>query len=184
MVVEGEHDRRAVLQAVDADVYVTKGHALTEDLIESLSKLQKLRGLIILTDPDFSGRIIRRVLAKKIAGVKHAYVARANALNKDDVGIEHADSESIRQALLSVRDKAVKTETDIEIQDLYVFGLSGHPDSSGLRRQICSKLFLEYGSAKVLHKQLALYGIKKAELMANLATLADFKISGETSDEN
>jgi ribonuclease M5 len=73
IVVEGEHDRRAVLNALEADIEITGGFALTEDLIQRLNFLQEKRGLIILTDPDYTGEVIRRCLQKRIPGVEHAY---------------------------------------------------------------------------------------------------------------
>ena len=78
IIVEGRHDKNAVKSAVDAIVVETSGFGVFSDG-EKLSLLKKLagsRGLIILTDSDSAGFLIRNHLKGRLAGsnIKHAYI--------------------------------------------------------------------------------------------------------------
>ena len=54
IVVEGRDDTNRVKEAIDCDTFETNGSALTKKKIERLIFLEKTRGLIVLTDPDYS----------------------------------------------------------------------------------------------------------------------------------
>ena len=168
IVVEGENDRRAVLQSVLADVVVTKGHALKEELIQQLKVLQNQRGLIILTDPDYTGRLIRRRLSEQLPGVKHAHISREEAIKKGDIGIENVNPQAILRALQSISTPKRNPSTDLEINDLYRLGLNGRANSSNLRRLLCQELSLEFGSSKNLFRQFKLFGLNKADIVGAL----------------
>ena len=64
IVVEGRYDRNALLQAVDATVVETGGFSVFNDRekLAFLRRLAEKRGLILLTDPDGAGFVIRNYL--------------------------------------------------------------------------------------------------------------------------
>ena len=64
IVVEGRYDRNALLQAVDATVVETGGFSVFNDRekLAFLRRLAEKRGLILLTDPDGAGFVIRNHL--------------------------------------------------------------------------------------------------------------------------
>src|SRR5699024_592040 len=101
IVVEGKDDTKQILKAVNADTYETNGSALSAVDIDRLKKLQKTRGLIVFTDPDFNGERIRKMISTAIPGVKHAFIRRDQGVPefKGSLGVEHATPEVIRGAL-------------------------------------------------------------------------------------
>ena len=77
-MVEGRYDRNALLQAVDATVVETGGFSVFNDRekLAFLRRLAEKRGLILLTDPDGAGFVIRNHLKGAIPRqqLKQAYV--------------------------------------------------------------------------------------------------------------
>ena len=78
IVVEGRYDRNALLQVVDATVVETGGFSVFNDRekLAFLRRLAEKRGLILLTDPDGAGFVIRSRIKSCIPGqyLKHAYI--------------------------------------------------------------------------------------------------------------
>ncbi len=165
IVVEGEHDRRAVLNALEADIEITGGFALTEDLIQRLNFLQEKRGLIILTDPDYTGEVIRRCLQKRIPGVEHAYLSKSEAERQGDIGVENASPEAIRQALAVTRKESLIARETFTMLDLYRLHLTGYPQSETLRMKVAERLKIGFGNGKKFCKQLNTYLITPVELL-------------------
>lgn len=176
IVVEGEHDRRSVLASVEADVEITGGFSVTDELVQRLITLQQKRGLIILMDPDYTGEVIRRILHKRIPGVEHAYVSRAEAERLGDIGIENAKPETIRQALSSVRRDVPHEKENFTMQDLYQLHLTGHPKSCELRSKVTNYLKIGYGNGKKLCKQLNTFQISPIELAEALESCTEVTI--------
>ena len=78
LVVEGRYDKNTLAQLVDAPIFVTNGFGIFKDP-ETLALLRaaaERRGLIVLTDSDGGGLVIRNHLKGAIdpALVKHAYI--------------------------------------------------------------------------------------------------------------
>ena len=78
IVVEGRYDRNMLLQVVDATVVETGGFSVFNDRekLAFLRKLAQKRGLILLTDSDGAGFVIRNRIKGNIpeGRVLHAYV--------------------------------------------------------------------------------------------------------------
>ena len=175
IVVEGEHDRRAVQQAVQADVEITGGFALTANLLNRLRKLQAIRGLILFMDPDFTGEVIRRTCDRKIPGVKHAYLPRREAQKRGDIGIENAAPEAIRRALSLLHTESYQAEVTYSVQDLLQLGLIGRQESARLRSRVGDRLGIGYANGKSFLKKLNRYAINPEQL----AEAAAFALSPE-----
>ena len=64
IVVEGRYDKNALRQVVDAVVIETAGFGIFNDTQKQklLRKMAEARGLIILTDPDGAGFVIRNFI--------------------------------------------------------------------------------------------------------------------------
>ncbi|MFO7818997.1 MAG: ribonuclease M5, partial [Halanaerobacter sp.] len=99
IVVEGRDDLEAVKRAVDAEVIVTQGFSLSDEVLARIELAQQNKGVIIFTDPDHAGNLIRKQIKDEIKGCKDAYLAQAQAIDNDDIGIENAVPEVIRAAL-------------------------------------------------------------------------------------
>ena len=78
VVVEGRYDVNALRQIIDAPVFETRGFGIFSDR-EQLALLRtaaRRRGLVVLTDSDGAGFVIRNYLKGALAGenILHAYI--------------------------------------------------------------------------------------------------------------
>ncbi|NLP29952.1 MAG: ribonuclease M5 [Clostridiales bacterium] len=163
IIVEGKDDQSAIKKALDAEVIVTGGHGITENTWNLIKKAYSGPGIIILTDPDFSGEMIRKRIQERFPKAKHAYISRADATKKGDVGVENASSGNIIEALKKARCKQVEQIDLFSMDDLLHFGLVGLKDSSMKRDKLGSSLGIGYGNTKTFLKRLNNYGITREE---------------------
>jgi len=99
IVVEGRDDRSAVERAVSAPILETHGFGIRAEKWKELEAAYARTGLIIFTDPDFSGEKIRARLAERFPNALHAYLTAPEAERDGDIGIENASPEAIAEAL-------------------------------------------------------------------------------------
>ena len=160
IVVEGRYDKNALLQVVDATVLETAGFGVFNDRQKQklLRSLAEKRGLIVLTDPDGAGFVIRNFLRSCLDPrlVKHAYVPdiagkerrKAHASKEGKLGVE-----GMRPAvLLAALERAGATFEDgeeaalptpgVTKADLYALGMSGQPGSREKRAALIAALDL------------------------------------------
>lgn len=160
IVVEGRYDKNALRQVVEATVVETGGFGVFNDR-ERLALLRRLaaeRGLILLTDSDAAGFVIRNFLKGAIPRdqLKQAYIPdiygkerRKAAPGKEGkLGVEGMSP----QVLLAALERAGATFEDgqpseeraepITKADLYALGLTGGQDSQTKRRALLQKLGL------------------------------------------
>lgn len=153
IVVEGRYDKNALSQVVEATIVATGGFSVFNDRekLEFLRRLAEKRGLIILTDSDGAGFVIRNYLKGALPKdrVKQAYIPdisgkerRKRAPGKEGkLGVEGMRPEVLLEALhrsgATFEDEAMpeeRSEEPLSKADLYELGLTGKPDSA-LRRQ-------------------------------------------------
>ncbi|MFT0803862.1 ribonuclease M5 [Bacillus swezeyi] len=170
IVVEGRDDTAKIKSAVDADTIETNGSAIGEDVIRQIQLAQKTRGVIILTDPDYPGEKIRKTIAEKVPGCKHAFLPKhlAKPKNKRGIGVEHASLQSIRDCLKSVQEEMEVTEAEIDAQDLIEAGLIGGPLAKQRRERLGEILNIGYTNGKQLQKRLQMFQIKKSDYLSAL----------------
>ncbi|RHF44376.1 ribonuclease M5, partial [Lactiplantibacillus plantarum] len=92
IVVEGKDDTKRLALAVDADTLETNGSAISEATLAQIKTLQASRGVIVFTDPDFSGERIRKTISAAVPGVKHAFLPRKAGVPTKaggSLGVEH-----------------------------------------------------------------------------------------------
>lgn len=157
IVVEGRYDKNTLSQLVDAPIFETRGFGIMKDqkLLDFLRRVAKQRGLIILTDSDGAGFVIRNYLKSAIPGdhVLHAYIPdvpgkerrKPHPGKEGKLGVEGMDPETLYTALRNAG--AVwteqKTKRDpITKTDLFLAGLSGGKDSSARRKALQKELLL------------------------------------------
>ena len=168
IVVEGKYDQNTLSQLVDATIFQTHGFGVMHDkaLLELLRKAAKTTGLIIFTDSDGAGFVIRNFLKGALPkeGVFHAYIPdipgkekRKRAPGKEGLlGVEGMTKEILLSALenagADLGGEAEKRPGDtITKFDLYTVGLSGRPDSAAKRAAFLEKLrFPAHMSANAL----------------------------------
>ena len=177
IVVEGRYDKATLSGVVDTLILDTAGFGVFQDgeRLDLLRKLAAKRGLIVLTDSDGAGFVIRNYLKGAIPKeqVKHAYIPdiygkerRKRAPSKEGkLGVEGMPPDVLRTAVLragaTVLDgnAPVREQGDLTPADLFALGLSGTPDAAQRRAELLKRLDLpEHMSAKALLAALnALY---------------------------
>lgn len=177
IVVEGRDDTVAIKRAVEADTIETGGSAINETTLKKIALAMERRGVIIFTDPDHAGERIRKIVARRVPGCKHAFLTEADATKRGDIGVENASPEAIRQALANVRTEADPgaetsvTASTITWSDLIDAGLIVHAEAAARRRILGETLGIGYCNGKQLFKRLAVFRISREEFMAALNNL-------------
>ena len=163
IVVEGRDDITAVKQAVEAEVIAVGGFGINKKVIDRIKDAQRRKGVIVLTDPDFAGEKIRSIIAKRVKGIKHAYIAQEDGIKGDDIGVENAKPEIILEALNRAK---ISEEEFVEIykaEDMFFFKLTGYNDSKKRRMILGKELGIGYGNANQMLTRLNKYSISKEE---------------------
>ena len=174
IVVEGRYDKNTLSQIVDAPILETSGFGIFKDKqqLKLLRKVAELRGLIVFTDADGAGFVIRNHLKSAIPGkyLKHAYIPdipgkerRKAAPGKEGkLGVEGMTPDIILQALRNAGatiegETGKRTAGAITKADLMALGLAGIPGSEEKRKALMKKLDLpEHMSPNALLQALNL----------------------------
>jgi len=158
IVVEGRYDKNKLAQIFDALIIETSGFGIFTDRekLELLRRIAERRGLVILTDSDGAGFVIRNFLKGALGGnVKHAYIPdvkgkerRKGGPSKEGLlGVEGMDEQVLVAALLraGVAMDGVESAPEQEMitkADFYAMGLSGATDSARRRGELLKKFEL------------------------------------------
>lgn len=160
IVVEGRYDKNTLAQVVDATILETHGFGIMRDktLLNLLRRAAETRGLILLTDSDGAGFVIRNYLKGAISAgrLKQAYIPdipgkerrKASPGKEGKLGVEGMPPEILLTALRRAgatildEDQALRREGELTKADLYDLGLSGRPNSAGKRRALLRLLDL------------------------------------------
>lgn len=159
IVVEGRYDKNTLSQIVDAAIFETSGFGIMKDKaqLSLLRKVAAVRGLIVFTDSDGAGFVIRNYLKGAIPTnhLKHAYIPdipgkekRKSAPGKEGkLGVEGMRPEiiidALRRAGATVEgESSARQSGNITKQDLMGLGLSGTPNSDAMRKDLLKRLDL------------------------------------------
>ena len=175
IVVEGRYDRNTLSQIVDAPIFETSGFGIfkNKEQLALLRAVAEKRGLIVFTDSDGAGFVIRNHIKSAIPGkyLKHAYIPdlygkekRKDKPGKEGkLGVEGMTPEIILSALraagATLEEEASETPSTAAItkQHMMELGLSGTADSSRKRARLQKRLGLpEHMSANALLQALNL----------------------------
>ncbi|PKR82945.1 ribonuclease M5 [Heyndrickxia camelliae] len=173
IVVEGRDDTTAIRRAIDADTIETNGSAISEETIEKIRLAQARRGVIIFTDPDFPGEKIRKTIASKVPGCKHAFLKKQDAKPSSGrgIGVEYASPDAIREALNEAHTMESEMVEWITQEDLLTAGLIGGQRSKERRERLGELLKIGYTNGKQLHKRLMMFQITKEAFADALTTV-------------
>ena len=189
IVVEGRYDKNTLSQIVDAPILETGGFGIMNDKaqLSLLRRVAETRGLIVFTDSDGAGFVIRNYLKSAIPAeqLKHAYIPdifgkerRKSAPGKEGkLGVEGMTPEIIldclRRAGATMDDNTQTSVGQITKQDLMELGLSGCNDSSAKRKKLLKHLQLpEHMSSNAMLQALNLL-YSKEELTAALGSILE-----------
>ena len=187
IVVEGRYDKNTLSQIIDAPIFETSGFGIFKDKAQMalLRRVAQSRGLIVFTDSDGAGFVIRNYIKSAIPAefLKHAYTPdimgkerrKASPGKEGKLGVEGMTREIILEALrragATFDDGIAQRGVQITKQDMAALGLSGSANSSALRQALIKKLdFPSHMSANALLQALnLLYSLEElTDIVENL----------------
>ena len=188
IVVEGRYDKNTLSQILDASILETSGFGIFKDKqrLSLLRRIAETRGLIVFTDSDGAGFVIRNHIKSAIPGkyLKHAYIPdiygkekrKAAPGREGKLGVEGMTKEVILEALrragATIEGEESAPVRQITKQDLMELGLSGTPEASANRLKLLKHLNLpEHMSPNAMLQAL--------NLLYNLEELTTFVESME-----
>ncbi len=157
VIVEGRYDKILLRGFIDAPIIETGGFRVFKDKEKQklIRKLSETRGIIIMTDSDSAGFVIRNFLRGIVSAgkIKHCYIPqirgkekrKAEVSKEGYLGVEGLDEKTIIEALersgVNICSKSAETEfEEITKADFYELGLSGKENSAKLREKLLKKL--------------------------------------------
>ena len=156
VIVEGKYDKIKLSNILDAFIIETNGFAVFKDKtkLSFIKKLAKERGIIILTDSDHAGFMIRNYISSGVPKeqIKNVYIPdifgkekRKNAPSKEGkLGVEGMTKEVIVEALSKAGITSSKSvcSDPVTTVDFYDLGLTGGTGSKAKRKALCKALDL------------------------------------------
>lgn len=187
IVVEGRYDKNTLSQIIDAPIFETSGFGImkNKEQLCLLRRIAQKRGLIVFTDSDGAGFVIRNHLKSTIpaSNLKHAYIPdvygkerrKSIAGKEGKLGVEGMTPDVIidclRRAGATFDGDEKQEASTITKQDFFDLGLSGRPDSKHRRKALLSALqFPEHMSSNALLQAVSLL-YSKEELKSILDSL-------------
>ncbi len=174
ILVEGRYDKNTLSQIVDAPILESSGFGIFKDKkkMDLLRQVAQKRGLIVFTDSDGAGFVIRNYIKSAIDSkyLLHAYIPdipgkekRKSAPGKEGkLGVEGMTPEIVLEALRRSGatfegEESADREQQITKLDLFELGLSGGPDSKAKRQALLKMLNLpEHMSSNAMLQTLNL----------------------------
>lgn len=169
IAVEGRYDKNTLSQVVDTLIIETRGFGIFKDpeRMALLHKAAEKRGLIVLTDSDGAGFVIRNRIKGAIPAkyLKHAYIPdiygkerrKRKAGKEGKLGVEGMPPQVLEEVLRRVGATFLEgggpesQGAALTKGDLFTAGLTGRPDSAQRRQELLKKLSLpEHMSANAL----------------------------------
>lgn len=190
IVVEGRYDKNTLSQIVDATILETSGFGIFKDKqqLSLLRRVAQKRGLIVFTDSDGAGFVIRNHIKSAVPAqyLKHAYIPdvfgkerrKASAGKEGKLGVEGMRPdvilESLRRAGATIEGESATDSHAITKQDMAALGLSGGCDSSARRQALQKRLDLpEHMSANALLQALNL--LYTSQELADIVAQLEFE---------
>lgn len=178
IVVEGRYDKNTLSQIIDAPIFQTNGFGIMKDKAQLglLRMVAKNRRLIVFTDSDGAGFVIRNFLKSAIEPkyLLHAYIPDIHGKEKrkaapgkeGKLGVEGMTPQVIvdclRRAGATLEGESSVPAAAITKQDMMEWGLSGGNDSAGKRKILAAELgFPEHMSSNALVQALSLLYTKE-----------------------
>ena len=161
VIVEGKYDRQRLIEIIDANIYTTGGFGVFKhgEVLALLKKLSEKSPVIVLTDSDGAGTLIRSRITSAIPRDRLIQLYTPQIKGKEKrknepskagfLGVEGIDFEILRKLFEPYADNEVAkrkiAENPLTKADFYEFGLSGKPDSTQKRDLLATKLGLPAG---------------------------------------
>jgi len=158
VIVEGKYDRQKLASVIDAQIITTDGFGVFKNREKAalIRALAKKTPVIVLTDPDGAGKVIRSHIAGLIPPERliRLYIPRIEGKEKRKaapsaegvLGVEGMDVLLLRELFLPFRDAVARAAVNpLSKTDFMLDGLSGGSNSSARRDEIAKKVGLPAG---------------------------------------
>lgn len=158
VIVEGRYDKIKLKSLVDAPVIETNGFRVFSDKEKQtlIRKIADVRGILVLTDSDGAGFVIRNFLRGVVdkSKIKHCYIPQIEGKEKRKaqkgreglLGVEGVSDEVIINAIkasgATIIGEEEKTSADITKSDLFYLGLTGVENADKNRKKLLNHLNL------------------------------------------
>lgn len=172
IVVEGRDDTKRLREAFgDVDTIETHGSAINDATLARIKHAQETRGVIVLTDPDFQGQRIRKIIMAAVPDAQHAFLPRNQAVPErsgGSLGVEHAHADDLQAVLGHLFTMSTAAPEVITREDLWTAGLLNGPDAKRHRELLGDELNIGYANGKQLVRRLRAFAISTEEFAAAL----------------
>lgn len=157
IIVEGKYDKIKLKNIVDTTIIETNGFRVFSDKEKQalIRKIAEARGILVFTDSDSAGFVIRNFLRGTVdkSKVKHCYIPQLNGKEKRKthsskegfLGVEGVSDEVIIDAMRKsgvhiIGEEDKSPSNDVTKADLYILGLTGRENSEKLRKALLKHL--------------------------------------------
>ena len=160
IIVEGKYDKARLCNVCNADIYTTDGFGIFKknEKLALFRTLAKKTQIIVLTDSDGAGKVIRshissaiepnRLIQLYIPQIKGKEKRKDSPSAEGTLGVEGMENDLLYKLLLPFEcaEHTLRlTENPLCKTDLYIDGLTGHACSSAKRDELCEKIGLPSG---------------------------------------
>ena len=161
VIVEGKYDRQRLIEIIDTNIYTTGGFGVFrhDEVLALLRRLSEKSPVIVLTDSDGAGTLIRsritsaipkdRLIQLYTPQIKGKEKRKTEPSKAGFLGVEGIDFDVLRKLFepYANSDAAERkmTENPLTKADFYEFGLSGKPESAAKRDALAQQLGLPTG---------------------------------------
>jgi len=159
IIVEGKYDKIVLQSVVDSLIITTNGFRVfsDKDTQSLIRKLAKTKGILVMTDVDSAGFVIRNFLNGIVdkSSIKHCYIPtisgkekRKSEVSKEGLlGVEGIDRDKLVNAILKsgatiISDAKPQTTKEITKLDFFELGLCGRDNSALYRAALLEHLQL------------------------------------------
>ena len=186
IIVEGRYDKITLSQLVDTPIIETGGFRVFKDKEKQnlIRTIAKKRGILILTDSDSAGFVIRNFLRGAIPDgeIKHAYIPQLSGKEKRKehsskegfLGVEGLSQELLADAIRRsgaeiIGEDRAEVKPEITKSDLYDLGLTGTENSAEKRQRLLKSLNMPtYLTTNAMLSALnCLYSLKELKELLN-----------------
>ena len=185
VIVEGRYDKIKLKNLIDAPIIETNGFRIFNDKErrDMIRQIADRRGILIMTDSDGAGLVIRNFLNGAVdkAKIKHCYIPQLEGKEKRKeqkskegfLGVEGVPDEVIIEAIRKsgatvIGEEAAQTN-EITKADLFTLGLTGTANSAQKRKKLLKKLNMpDYLSTNAMLTALnCLYSLEELKSVLN-----------------
>lgn len=164
LVVEGKSDVSFLSNFIETEFVITNGSEISKETISYLKETSKTKKIYVLTDPDYPGERIRKILDENIENLNHCFINKENSIKHGKVGVAESTKEEIVNALKSSVTNNKEVQGNIQMSDLLELGLVGDDNADEKRSEIAKRLNLGHCNAKTFLKRLNYRAINIDEL--------------------